>query len=298
MKQLCFLGKGLSKSQVYLRITSVLTIFFAAAAVQAQSLIPELVFRNPVLETALGSSREGQDGAVYVFENAGWGMDALVTILGRSSEAVTLSEADIQGPEQDAVNGTGYDNAWQPRIKYADGKSPANQNWWMEFKISFVQHADRNLSISVNQFYVLGLDIDGDGNELHEYQSYFKTQSFSLENQSAVFVSSVQGSESDPILRGKRFDGPTRNYSGISSTAEDALVSNFYTGSSSMIVRLGAETGKVGSVSANRMYGLLFTSLAFDIPKPKKIEINLVACNQSNIKKETKQIPHKRNLKS
>jgi hypothetical protein len=279
MEQLRLLEKGRSKPLVYLRITSVLIILFVAASIQAQSLIPELVFNNPRLETGKGNSGPGQDGAVYMFENVGWGMDALVTILGRSSKNVTLSNPDIRGPEQDPVHGTGYDNAWQPRIKYAEGKAPANQSWWMEFKISFVRHTDRNTSVSVNQFFVLGLDIDGDGNQLHEFQSYFKTQSFSLENQSAVFASSVQGSETDPKLRGKRFDGPSKNYSGISVAAEDAMVNNFYTGSSSMIVRLGAETGNAGSESAERMYGLLFTSLAFDIPSPKKTDSNLVASN-------------------
>jgi hypothetical protein len=288
MKQLRSFGKSLLKPVVYLRITSVLIIFFAAVSSQAQSLIPELVFKNPVLNTGVGKSGEGRDGAEYIFENVGWGIDALVTILGRSSVLVTLSETDLPGPERDAVNGTGYDNAWQPRIKYADGNAPADRSWWMEFKISFVQHADRNTSISVNQFNVLGLDIDGDGNQLHEYQSYFKTQSFSLDYQSAVFASSVQGTESDPMLRGKRFDGPSKNYSGISVLAEDALVNNFYTGSSSMIVRLGAETGNAGSVSADRMYGLLFTSLAFDIPSPKKTDLNLLASNQSDGSGKTK----------
>ncbi len=59
---------------------------------------------------------DGLDGAVYIFENVGWGMDALVTILGRSHKAVTLSETDIKGPEQDVLSGTGYDNAWQPGL--------------------------------------------------------------------------------------------------------------------------------------------------------------------------------------
>ena len=189
---------------------------------------------------------DGLDGAVYIFENVGWGMDALVTILGRSSDCVNLSDADIQGPDQNEAGGTGYDNAWQPRIKYADGKAPAHQTWWMEFKISFVKHSDWKTSISVNQFNVSGLDIDGDGNQLHEFQSYYKIQSFSLEHQTAIFASSVQGSETDPLLRGKRFDGTSKNYNGISVTAADAMVNNFYTGSSSMIVRLGAETGSCG----------------------------------------------------
>ena len=71
----------------------------------------------------------------------------------------------------------------------------------------------------VNQFFVSGLDIDGDGNQLHEFQSYYKTQSFTLDHQTAIFASSVQGSETDPLLKGKRFDGPVKNYPGISVTA-------------------------------------------------------------------------------
>src|SRR5450432_4735932 len=114
---------GNSKPPLILRITSALIILLIAASTQAQSLIPELSFKNPVLKTGKGSTGDGLDGAVYIFENVGWNVDALVTILGRSSAEVTLSAADIQGPEQDSISGTGYDDAWQPRIKYADGKA-------------------------------------------------------------------------------------------------------------------------------------------------------------------------------
>jgi len=263
-----------------LRITSVLIILFIAATTQAQSLIPELSFKNPVLKTGKGSPGDGLDGAVYIFENVGWDVDALVTILGRSSTAVSLSDADIKGPEQNEYGGTGYDNAWQPRVKYNDGNAPANQSWWMEFKISFVKHGQQEQSISVNEFFVSGLDIDGDGIQLHEFQSYYRTHSFSLDQQTAIFASSVRGSERDPLLRGKRFDGPTKNYPGISLSAEDAMVNNYYTGFSSLIVRLGAETGNAASVSADRMYGLLFKSLTCDIPVHEIMPPNLVASIQ------------------
>jgi hypothetical protein len=280
MKQRLLLVIDKSKPGFILRITSVLIILFIAATTQAQSLIPELSFKNPVLKTGKGSMGDGLDGAVYIFENVGWNVDALVTILGRSSVEVTLTAADIPGPEQDTVSGTGDDNAWQPRINYGDGHAPANLTWWMEFKVSFVKHFNRNTLLSVNQFFVSGMDIDGDGNQLHEFQSYYKMHFFSLEPQTAIFTSSVQGSETDPQIMGKRFDGPSVNYPGISLTAEDAMVSNFYTNSSSMLVRLGAETGKAGTTKANRMYALLFKSLAFDVPVSKKQSANLVVSTQ------------------
>jgi hypothetical protein len=286
MKQLNLLVLGESKPPFILRITSILIILCIAATTQAQSLIPELSFKNPELKTGKGCTGDGLDGAVYIFDNVGWGMDALVTILGRSSPEVTLSDIDIRGPEQDSTDGTGYDNAWQPAVKYANGSAPAHRDWWMEFKISFVKHAHREQPISVNQFFVLGLDIDGDGNQLHEFQSYYKMHSFSLEQQTAIFASSVRGSETDPLLRGKRFDGSKKNYPGISVTAADAMVNNLYTGCSSLIVRLGAETGNAATVAADRKYGLLFKSLAYDIPVSKKIPANLVASNQNSNSKQ------------
>jgi hypothetical protein len=277
MKELNFAPCGHLKYYFILRITSVLTIFFVTATTQAQTLVPQLSFKNPVLKTGNGCASDGQDGAVYVFENVGWNVDALVTILGRSSSKVTLSAADIQGPEEDSAKGTGDDNAWQPQIRYADGNAPAHQTWWMEFKISFVKHKNQNTSLSVNQFVVSGLDIDGDGNQLHEFQSYYKMHFFSLEPFTAVFASSVQGSEMDPLLKGKRFDGSSKSYPGISMTAQDAMVNNLYTSSSSMVVRLGAETGRTPSQQADRMYGLLFKSLVFDVPEPQQEPVNLVA---------------------
>jgi hypothetical protein len=282
MKPLCLYSWGCSKPGFFLRITSVLIILGVSAAIQAQSVIPELIFKDPVLKTGRGCSAAGRDGAVYIFENVGWGMDALVTILGRSSAAVTLSNPDIQGPDQNAKEGTGYDNAWQPGIIYADGRATAHHTWWMEFKISFVSHTHRESFISVNQFFVSGLDIDGDGNQLHEFQAYYKMHSFSLDQQTAIYTSAVRGSEADPLLKGRRFDGPARNYKGISVTAADAMVKNYYTGSSSLIVRLGAVTGTEGTVHADRMYGLLFKSLAFDIPVTKKASVTLIALNSGS----------------
>ena len=148
MKQLNLQVFGNRKPPFLLRLTSVLFILFIAATTQAQSLIPELSFKNPILKTGEGSMGDGLDGAVYIFSNVGWGMDALITILGRSSPDVTLTQADIQGPEQNAISGTGYDNAWQPGIKYGDGTAPAHMTWWMEFKISFVKHNNPNQSVS------------------------------------------------------------------------------------------------------------------------------------------------------
>ena len=66
----------------------------------------------------------------------------------------------------------------------------------------------------VNQFFVSGLDIDGDGNQLHEFQSYYKMQFiFPGTMKHAIFASTIQGSESDPLLKSKRFDGTYKKLS-------------------------------------------------------------------------------------
>ena len=278
MKQLNLKVNNVSIRRYSGRITSVLIIlFWFTSTTQAQLLIPELSFKNPLLKTGKGMPGDGLDGAVYVFENVGWDMDALVTIMGRSSAAVTLSSADIMGPEQNPSKGTGFDNAWQPGVKYGDGRAEANQEWWMEFKILFVLHDDNRTFMPVNQFFISGLDIDGDGEKLHEFQAYYKTQSYKLDRQTAIYASSVKGSETDPLLSGKRFDGPVKNYPGISVSAEDASVSIFYSGCPSLIVRLGADTGNQATAKADRMYSMLFKSLAFGVPVIRKETLNLIA---------------------
>jgi hypothetical protein len=260
-----------------LTLFSVLILFFLLTTCHAQSLIPELSFRNPSLKKCEGCMGEGQDGAIYIFKNVGWGMDALVTISGRSHAAVTLSGIDIRGPEEDQDAGTGYDNAWQPGISYGEGRAPAHQTWWMEFKISFVSHLNNESFIPVKQFFVTGLDIDGDDNQLHEFQAYYKSQSYTLGNKSAIFTSSVKGSESDPYLKGKRFDGTIKNYPGISVAAEDGMVRNYYSDCAFFIVRLGAVTDKAASTQANRKYGLLFKSMVVGAPGMVKTPVNLLA---------------------
>ena len=258
---------------------SVLLLFGLYNPLRAQSLIPELSFINPQLKSGAGYPGDGKDGAVYIFSNAAVGIDAVVTIQGRSSSKVTLSNIDLNGPEQDPSNGTGYDNAWQPEVKYGNGSATAHSSWWMEFKISFVKHEDPGQPVLVNRFFVSGLDIDGDGDQLHEFQSFYKQQSFTLEKHTLMKYASVKGSLSDGQLDGKRFDGTVKDYGGITTDADDAMVNNFYSQASSFVVRLGAETGSQGSKATNRMYALWFRSLTYDVPVIAPLPVSLIVFN-------------------
>ncbi len=53
-----------------------------------------------------------------------------------------------------------------------------------------------------------------------------------------------------------------------------------------MILRLGAETGSSGTKSSDRMYGLLFKSLTYDVPVNKKLPGNLIAANRNELPKQ------------
>jgi hypothetical protein len=263
-------------------IRSGLSLFFLLTlsfCLPAQSLVPELVFMNPRLKTGPGYPGAGKDGAVYLFSNVGVGVDAEVSILGRSDAKVSLSDMDLKGSEQDPVNGTGYDNAWQPKVSYAKGNAPAHSSWWMEFRISFVKHNDPGQPVPVNQFFVSGLDIDGDGGRLHEFQTFYKMQYFTLEQHTDINVSSVKGCLADPHLEGKRFDGPVKNYAGISTAVSSVSVSNFYINGNSLVLRVGAETGSTGSTAADRMYSLWFKSLTYDVPVSAPLPLTLIAFN-------------------
>jgi hypothetical protein len=73
MKQGHLIAFGSTKPPLW-RITSVLIILFIAATTQAQSLIPELSFKNPVLKTG----RKPGDGlmGLFIFSKYRVGNDA------------------------------------------------------------------------------------------------------------------------------------------------------------------------------------------------------------------------------
>lgn len=254
-----------------------LTFLFVFFSSYSQALVPELVFMNATLKTGSGCKVAGADGAVYIFQNVTTDVDAIVTIKGRSDANVSLSDIDLTGPDQDPAKGTGYDNAWQPRVAYNGGNAPANCSWWMEFEISFVQHDDNTVPVSVNTFYVTGLDVDGDGKNLHEYLSFYQPQAYILEQNTDIQPSSVVGCLSNLNIAGKEFDGPTKNYPNITPTATDVMVTNYFTNTNRFVVRIGAKTGSTSTNAANRMNSLWFKTFTFNVPVTNTLPLSLLA---------------------
>jgi hypothetical protein len=255
--------KTLTAFKSALLVVACLSVAAASFAQQnaVQTTTPELVFSNPSL---VGGS-DKQDGAIYKFANVTPGIDAMVTINGRSSSKVTLSNIDLTG--------TGYDNAFQPQVAYNGGHAKANQNWWMEFQISFVQ-AGTTTPTMVSGFNVTGLDIDGDGNSLHEYLSFTKLKSYTLESPTAI---SVLDFLLNLLSVGKEFDGCYKQYAGVDPKATDAMVTNQYVNTSSFTVRTGGKTGNASSDQADRMNSLWFKSFTFSNPVQTTLPLELVS---------------------
>src|SRR5580704_13731990 len=129
-------------------LTIMLTVSFFSFA---QSTVPHLSFRNPVLV----SGTDKAVGAIYRFSNVTTGVDALLKINGTSSSDVVLNDLDITS--------TGYDSAFQPLINLNNSdkiKSGVKTDWYMEFQISFVAAGTSTATI-VSAFNATIIDDDG-----------------------------------------------------------------------------------------------------------------------------------------
>jgi hypothetical protein len=146
----------------------------------------------------------------------------------------------------------------------------------MEFQVSFAQHSDHSPT-SVKQFYVTGLDVDGDGQNLHEYLCFYKQQSYTLEQNTDISPASFVGCLADGSSLGKEYNGPCKNYPNITPTATDVMVTNFYENTNSFAVRIGAKTGNTSSSASDRMNALWFKSFAYNIPVISTLPLSLLA---------------------
>jgi len=213
------------------------------------ALSQDLVFKNPILESGVA----GSDGAVYRFMKVNSKVDALVTVTARSSSQVKLQDIDKKA--------AGLDNAFQPQVMFNDNNTPAGTaDWWMEFKITFVNTGFNSLA-AVDSFRVTGLDIDGNSDKINEWVSFYNNASFSYENTTLLSSSNIY--ETIGITNtvvGKKFDGPTKRYHNIDTSAKDVMVTTNYVGLNSFKFRTGGHSTK-GNGSTDGMYAFWFRSL-------------------------------------
>jgi hypothetical protein len=224
----------------------------------------ELSFTNG----SLYSGTAGQDNAVYRFQNVNNSLDAFVKISGRSSSLVKLDNIDLTS--------TGFTKAFQPQVSYNNGSTNTAANWWMEFEISFV-NKNTTTSATVNTFKVTALDIDGDNNNLKEWDAFYGLASYTLENNSLIQVSNLtQTVQSVVQVIGKTFTGVTTQYSGIDTAQTRIMATSTYNNTSLFKLRFGATTtGSAGTTG--RMYAAWFRDFTYNAPIITSLPISLIS---------------------
>jgi hypothetical protein len=253
-------------------VKTVLVIIFLVAGFYSVTNAQEFNFKKGVLVSGV----EGQDGAVYRFSSVSSGIDGLIKINGRSSSMVSLVTIDLTN--------SGFDKAFQPQVTYGNNTSPAGTtDWWMEFQVSFVQ-ANTNVPAVLTSFDVSGLDIDGNNDKISEYASFYGLQSFLLEKNSALKVTTItqkddgnEGKDKDQKI-GERFDGPVTNYTNVDTLATTVMVTNTFLATNSFRMRTGAKSTGV-SGAANRMYSFWFKSFFFQAPITTLLPVTLINWN-------------------
>ncbi|HYF31926.1 MAG TPA: T9SS type A sorting domain-containing protein [Chitinophagaceae bacterium] len=214
----------------------------------------KLDFRNG----SLVSGTAGANGAIYKFPNIGDNMDARVKIAGRSNALVSLVNID--------VTDMGHDKAFQPKVMYNGGTTPAgNSEWWMEFEISFV---NKNTTTLADPFdsEVSAIDIDGNGHLIKENVHFYGLKSYTIETGSMLQITNIFEMLGTVLpvntLVGKKFDGPTVNFLNIDTNGTAVMSTVLYDNKNTMRIRVGgASSGASGA--SDRMYSLYFKSFNY-----------------------------------
>jgi hypothetical protein len=225
----------------------------------------QLEFRNAYLETGTA----GANGAIYRFPQVDNGIDALVKIASRSDNRVRLVSIDLTN--------TGWQKAFQPQVTFNNGTANGVQDWWMEFEISFVQK-DGVTPVTVNNFDITALDIDGNGGRLREYVTFYEQKSYMLENNSLLSVVNILQSILGLLTPGKRFNGANQDYANIDTSATALMVTNHYENMNSFRVRTGGATTATNS-SAERMYSMFFKTFQYQAPREFTLPLVLNSFN-------------------
>lgn len=220
----------------------ILSLLFAfSTRTMAQN--SELSFTSYTLE----SGTAGKDGAVYRFSNVTAGVDALLTILGRSSDSLVLESVDTTG------GGMGYGSALQPVLGYP-GTAPANTTWSMTFRLTFCK-AGSTEKINVDNFHVTGLDIDGDSYTLNEWVEMKQVSSVDT---SLVNNLLVTRTKSDVVGDDYLIEGIVLTAPGIDTSALNVMASYEFVDKEEIEFTIGARTGSATTTAGVRLNSLWF----------------------------------------
>jgi hypothetical protein len=224
----------------------------------------KLEFKSPTLI----SGTAGADGAKYKFAKVGSNLDAVVTIAKRSDALVYLVNLDMVT--------SGFDKAWQPQVGYNNGTAPGPADWWMEFNVSFVEEGTM-IPATIDEFNLSAIDIDGNGDKIREYVSFYNLKSYTVETNSVLGISNITSLLSGIITKiGTRFDGPTLNFTNIDTSGTAVMVTANYQKIQSFTVRTGG-VASAANGAADRMYSLYFQSFAYSKPASATLPVKLTS---------------------
>lgn len=226
----------------------------------------KLEFKN----ASLVSGTAGANGAVYRFPQVNSDLDALVKIKGRSNALVNLVKIDNTA--------SGFDKAWQPLVGYNNGSAPGAVDWWMEFEITLVQKGT-STAYSIDEFDLTAIDIDGNGDKIREYVSFYGLNSYTTETNSVLRITNIFGliNNINGIL-GTRFDGPTTNYNNIDTSGTTVMTTAKYLTTSTFTIRTGAVASGANG-AADRMYSLYFQKFVYNQPAQATLPVTLKSFN-------------------
>lgn len=256
-------GKPLASKLLLLCIGSLISVCAFSQSGPGGGKSTKMDFRNPVLVAGTA----GKDGATYKFPKAGDKIDALVKIKGRSNSLVQLINIDLKS--------SGFDKAWQPQVGYNNNRINSAGEWWMEFEISFTDEKS-GAPVTVDEFDLSAIDIDGNGDKIREFVSFYNLKSYTVEKNSILSISNLLGTLLNGLTGtiGKRFDGPTRNLANIDTSGTSVMVSTTYQNIQSFTVRLGGVASGANSAT-ERMYSMYYQSFKYTTPVNATLPVKL-----------------------
>lgn len=211
------------------------------------AVIPELVFQNPVLI----SGTPGAEGAKYRFPNVATGLDAILEIKKKSDTSVKINNIDLTA--------WGWNKAFQPEMGIA-GTTPANQNWYIRYKLEFVQ-AGTTQKRKIQKFYVTALDVDGDGVSISEWNQFINPDS--IKRSSVTYLQELAPINLPGVsAKTKKIKGPTDNFTNIDTASTAVMVTYTYMDVDGIDFILGGESGASTSTAGMRLNSIWFKSFS------------------------------------
>ena len=199
------------------RCCVLLLLIFCSTSLSAQI---QLAFSGT--PTLTGTA--GTVGAKYTYANIG--TSGSITIKG-VIEIIAISGASLDNIDGPASAG-GLDQAFQPVIS---GSQTSGNCWSIQFRISFFD-ASTNAAITLSSFRSSGVDIDGNGGTLREYNTFVGPDSYTLDNPTNLTVTNTAGAY--------KFLSPSSSYAGIALSQTNVAVTCVYSNRASVDLIIGS----------------------------------------------------------